>query len=294
MSKLAKAVEDEVNKQKKKPGRKKGTGNTSGKDAGKAKDKKAEKAEKALTKVLPAEIVITKEFVAEADNEDLAIREEISSIQRDITSLGRRYNNFKDKGYWRAHFKSFEEWVNDVAVERGVKHSQIRLAMRIDKQLVGVGEGKLPAKEVANMTAQNANLLAGIPPKQRTARVVEAAQQMFEKDFQTKVVAPIMKKLGRIHEVPKGKGVDVTSSVEMGKIPSYSVLKETAEEWEATMEMAKWAAKDDDRNVPLLDKAILALCAEFQSQWGKQYNDAMEAAKTAEASTEVEETAATA
>ena len=143
---------------------------------------------------------------------------------------------------------------------------------------------------IAKMTTQNANLLAGMPAKARTEKAVEAAQTMTEKDFQKKVVAPVMKKYGLLHKMPKGKGdlqaVGPNETRELGKIGPYVVQQSVKDNWDYAFAIMLSKVPDSDRGSSLIEKIIDMIAAEIRATYGAEYEQTKKAREEQEAAAE--------
>ncbi len=242
-----------------------------GKNSDALKKMREQNAKKSTALAKVADAPLTKPFIEKAKMLDEKVDEQISIGNRALTVIGRLMQEMCAGGYYRGlGFKTQNDYIDSKATARGMKHSQMNQAMRIYREL-STGPAKIPNAAINGMPKQNAEALSKMKPEDRTPKVIEAAQTLTEKRFQTEFALPALKKAGKLKVEPKGQVIPAERAVEIMRIGPWHLSKEVGTNFLEALDIMMYQARDDQRDIPLPEKALDAMAAEIKATYGTEY-----------------------
>jgi hypothetical protein len=238
-------------------------------DKVKAKLATVPKAEVAVSE--PA-IKLTATFKKEAAANDKAIDQELTSIGKSYVALGELFRESKEKGYHvAAGFNSFSDYVEAKSVK---SKSKVYQAIDIVKELTSGDKPAVSKTELEGMTQENAESLSKLKKQgvKITPKLVEQAQTLPVRRFQTEIVHKHDSVAAQKDAVKHGTPIagSLTTSIKL----TYDLLPETAADLSRCVEIARYVTRDADDSIPFIDRALRAICAEFESAYRTEYEQA--------------------
>lgn len=205
----------------------------------------------------------SKGIMRSAEALDAKIREQVEKIGKGHMHLTKLLVELRDKKYHLAlGYANFGEYVKEVL---NVSAAKAFAQIAVYRELVQ-GEGtKVSEEDLNSMTMQNAEALVTIKkanPKALTAKVIEAAKTLPERRFQTEVVFP----------ATKSEAGQPEPEI-MARLGPFMVSKAVADNFTKALEIGRFVARDDDRTIPLAEKALDAVAAEFIATYGPEYEE---------------------
>lgn len=198
-------------------------------------------------------------FLNEAKKLDQELRETWKTIQKDVVRVGEILLEMKTK---RMHialgYPNFENYVQDAC---GQSKTQAFEAMRIVRELT-TGPAALPAAAVSRMSRENAKRVIRLKEYgvRITHQIVEAAQTLPEKQFLEDIEYPALKK----------QGVAPTEGAVLCR-QTLVLPGEILDQLLHAHEIMKWMSRDDQRDLPLDQKAWQMMAVEIISTYGAEY-----------------------
>jgi hypothetical protein len=201
-------------------------------------------------------------LIARAKELDAKIHGALMSLKKEFFQLSKAMAEMRDMQLHRfirregskKHYISFDEYVGSLT-SGDISRATIFHMLKVGTLMIG--PDALPLAEVEKMSARNAAKLADLPPRHRTKKVIEAAQEMTHEIFQAQLPRHLAEQGATAEEIENVVPEKVTFARTWAR-PVVEKLKEALEDGALIP-----GIRDGDRSLTLEEKVIYAMCVFF-------------------------------
>ena len=254
------------------------------KAAPKKQPKKAIPAKSAPTKLAvvdkAAPIAMSATFKPDAAANDKAIDHEMQLlIGRSYVTLGELFRENKDKGYHVASgFNSFADYCE---AKSGKSKSQIYVAMDIVKQLTSGDKPLVSKDDLKEMTQGRTPRRCPIwRSRARRSRRSWLTRPRLSRSVASKPrsctnIDPVAAQKDAVKRGDSNGASGIAGSATTTIKIVYELLPDTAAPAPSrVVEIAKYITRDGDKETPFIDKVLRSICAEYESTYAHEYEQA--------------------